>query len=220
MTPQPKAPCLDEIDRVAVQLSDSGQPCDDPEYALITFERQANGLIEPQLMRLPSSGLPCLPRWRVFDALCEQRAQRCVDSELRVRGRCVTPERYLSLWRAAMLKALPPSELATQRGLRLLADLVARRSAMHSGTRRGSAPFVSFADFEAHYSAHLRAEPNGFVGLTLDLSQLQALGHARYFEALALESKQAEASLRLRLALEVTEIPLLNAEASSHVLSH
>lgn len=219
-TPSASQLPVNEIARAVVALPKDATLYGDTHFVAIVWDAPGDGNApRPSILGADSLALPYLPPYRLIDLLCGDRAMRAVDGSLQVRQRKVTPEAYLGLWRAALLVAFTPDELADRLGLKVLvtlgAALAPARQARSSWT---SSPFKGFADFEAAYGARFVLGPtaSGASGfhVTLDLREATAARDAFYGRDFVSDRDDAEGYVEMALVSERTALHALPADGA------
>lgn len=175
---------VNEIGRFLVRLPENATFYGDPHYVPIAFEATDDGC-ESRIVGIPAARLVYLPKYRVIDTLCGDRAQRTVDESLVVRGKPITPERYLALWRQGLAEAAPPTILAARHGLRICAVIDAPLEPLWKAKQPWSgSPFETFDELHARYASQIKDLNNGRFRLEFDLRVDDAARDAFYAEAL------------------------------------
>lgn len=202
------SPTINEHARAAIALPVDTTFYSDTQYIAIAWDIPGDGSApRPDILFSEPNHLPFLPKYRLIDLLCGDRARKAVDGTLRVQGRVVKPEAYLGLWRAALTEALTPSTLADHYGLRLLVTLGAALEPVHAAKSSWtSSPFTTFSEFEGLYGDRFTHAPtaDGRPGLelTLDLRQPNAARDAFYAESLISRNAAAASYVRTWLSAE------------------
>ena len=80
---------VNEIGRLVVRLPENAKFYGDSHYVTIAFEASDDGC-ESRSVGIPVARLVYLPKYRVIDALCGDRALRTVDEVLVVYGKPIT----------------------------------------------------------------------------------------------------------------------------------
>lgn len=158
---------IDEVARVVVKL-----PADATWYGMETFVPIVVDSIQPhhKLLLDCSRGMEYLPAYRLFERLCEDRAERALMGHLRIDGLVVQPERYLALWRKAIAEAVTPHELGARFGLRLVVHLRGNICALTGRTTSWSnGSFRDMEPFCRKYQDQLTVYDRGDFSLDLDL---------------------------------------------------
>ena len=175
---------VNEIGRFLVSLPENATFYGDSHYVPIAFEATDDGC-ESRIVGIPESRLVYLPKYRVIDALCGDRAQRTVDEALVVCGKPITPERYLALWRQGLDEAAPPAILAARHGLRVCAVIEAPLEPLWKATQPWSgSPFETFDELHARYASQIQDLSDGRFRLAFDLRVDDAARDAFYAEAI------------------------------------
>ena len=175
---------VNEIGRFLVRLPENATFYGDSHYVPIAFEATDDGC-ESRIVGIPEARLVYLPKYRVIDVLCGDRAQRTVDEALVVCGKPVTPERYLALWRQGLDEAASPAILAARHGLRVCAVIEAPLEPLWKAKQPGSgSPFETFDELHARYASQIKDLNNGRFRLEFDLRVDDAARDAFYAEAL------------------------------------
>lgn len=199
-------PPLNELGRVAVALPAEATLYGDTHFVAIAWDSASDGTEpQPTILGADRQALPYLPRYRLIDLLCGDRAMRTVDGALRVQHRTVTPEAYLGLWRAALQQPLEPAALAERHGLKILVTLGAALAPVRtSRSTWTSSPFATFAEFEATYGARFTgitmADGQPGFELVLDLREPDAARDAFYAESFVTQRNDAAGHVRMSLA--------------------
>lgn len=180
---------VNEVERVAIVLPEGTTFYADLRYVSITWdmdtsEGDAQGNTTGQIIGGHCKSLPFLARYELFSNLCADRAMCTVDGSLRVNGQIITPERYLSLWRATLKHPVTAEQFTERHGQQVL--LVLGAPVMSLRGRRSSwtsSPFAHFDDFEAAYQGRIeyRTDEGGErFELALDLREPDAARDAFY----------------------------------------
>ncbi|QDL38548.1 hypothetical protein [Rhodoferax sediminis] len=109
---------------------------------------------------------------------------RTVDGSLRVHGQIITPERYLSLWRATLEHPMTAAQFTERHGQQVLLVLGGPMTPLR-GQRSSwtSSPFAHFDDFEAAYRDRIEYRTDGggeHFEIALDLCEPNAARDAFY----------------------------------------
>jgi len=219
---------LDEVDRVIVNVGANCPFFGAPHYVAIAVDRASSGTARPNLISRRSFGCAFLTQSEVFYALCEDRAQRCVDKRFRVNGRVIAPEQYLTLWRRVLSQSISAGDLKKRCGAQLFGILggpIARLRGVKSPW--SDSPFKSFDDFEHRYATQLEYGPEDSFLLRLDLA---ASGTARdlyfaerfFFRQEIRQDKRSIARLELDIQAPIVapDIGLALREGNSHVIQN
>lgn len=175
---------VNEIGRFLVKLPENATFYGDPHYVPIAFEATGDGC-ESRLVGIPQARLAYLPKYRVIDALCGDRAQRTVDEALVVCGKPITPERYLALWRQSLAEAAPPAILTAEHGLRVYAVIETPLAPMWKAKAPWSgSPFETFDEMHARYASQIQDLSDGRFRLEFDLRVDDAARDAFYAESI------------------------------------
>ena len=175
---------VNEIGRFLVRLPQNATFYGDSHYVPIAFEATADGC-ESRIVGIPEARLVYLPKYRVIDMLCGDRAQRTVDEALVVCGKPITPERYLALWRQGLDEAAPPAIMAAMHGLCILAVIEAPLEPLWKAKQPWSgSPFETFDELHARYASQIKDMSDGRFRLEFDIRFDDAARDAFYAEAL------------------------------------
>lgn len=194
-----------ERTRVAVALPPDATSSGEALFVPITWEdTNDDGAGRPRILRDPHGALPSFTSRRLIGFLCQDRATRTVDGNLKLWYGEVSPEDYLRLWREALKSPLTPAQLAERHGLCLRVTLCATLDRVR-GMRCPwpNAPFETFEHLEAFYGTrliHITAEAGETrFGLSLDLREPEAARHAFYVESLLAQTGDTQAGIRVTL---------------------
>lgn len=146
-----------ERTRVAVALPPDATSSGEALFVPITWEdTNDDGAGRPRILRDPHGALPSFTSRRLIGFLCQDRATRTVDGNLKLWYGEVSPEDYLRLWREALKSPLTPAQLAERHGLCLRVTLCATLDRVR-GMRCPwpNAPFETFEHLEAFYGTRL-----------------------------------------------------------------
>jgi hypothetical protein len=207
-----RQPPINEVDRVVIALPADTTFYSNVHYVAVAFDASSEA-VTPSILG-SSRCLAFLPRHQIFSALCGDRSIRSVDHHLLVKGKPVTPEQYLGLWRTALKQPCSSDEFADRRGYALIAVLGGVLEKLRGvSSPRTSSPFPMFDDFEAAYSDKMVLLDEGCkFRLELDLRQENTARDAFYGEALLAQVDDrcdVSASLMLR-QIEVPGNPGIN----------
>lgn len=174
------ATAINEVGRFITKLPADATIYSSPVYVPVVFD-QLDGRVHPSILTRGSKSLGYLAAYEVIGyLLCEDRAQRVVDRQLLLMGKAVTPERYLSAWRASVEGAGTPEDLYRAHGLALCATITAPIERLRGcKTSWSSSPFATFSQVEDRFRDALRAQDGRFE-LRLDLRAPQAARDAYY----------------------------------------
>ena len=174
------ATAINEVGRFITKLPADATIYSSPVYVPVVFD-QLDGRVHPSILTRGSKSLGYLAAYEVIGyLLCEDRAQRVVDKQLLLMGVAVTPERYLSAWRASVEAAGTPDDLHRSHGLVLCAAISApiERLRGHKSSWTCS-PFSTFSQVEDKFRDSWRSQ-NGRFELRLDLRAPNAARDAYY----------------------------------------
>lgn len=162
---------IDEVDRFVVRLPDDASFHSMPVFVPVAFDRQADGRTTPVLLGGVGERLRYLAQYEVFYALCGDRAQSCVDAVVVCGGQRIEPEKYLALWRQALVQAQPAAVLTQRYGLSLSAVLEGVVAKLRGRrTSWSSSPFERFDEFERKYRNQLVGLADDRFRVSLDLT--------------------------------------------------
>ncbi|KZT16320.1 hypothetical protein A1D30_12590 [Acidovorax sp. GW101-3H11] len=212
-----------ERTRVAVALPPDATSSGEALFVPITWEdTNDDGAGRPRILRDPHGALPSFTSRRLIGFLCQDRATRTVDGNLKLWYGEVSPEDYLRLWREALKSPLTPAQLAERHGLCLRVTLCATLDRVR-GMRCPwpNAPFETFEHLEAFYGTrliHITAEAGETrFGLSLDLREPEAARHAFYVESLLAQTGDTQAGIRVtlgRVAQPPHRLPVFDWQAN------
>ena len=171
---------IDEVGRVVVRLEPDATIYGEDAYVALAFDEIA-GQARARLLHDRSRHHTYLARYQLIDLLCSDRAARTVDETLLVKGRPITPERYLRLWRAALAEALSPPALEARHGLKVVAVLEGPLEPLR-GTRAfwTSSPFQTFDEFFDRHASRIQLLAEGRFRVEFDLGEAHGARDAYY----------------------------------------
>lgn len=177
-------PPANEIERVAIVLPQDTTFYHDQRYVAVAWDKDTAGATTGQIIGDHRQRLPFLAGYLLFSKLCGDRAMRTVDGSLRMHGQVITPERYLSLWRATLAQPITAEQFTERHGQQVLlvlgAPLAPLRDQRSTWT---SSPFAHFDDFESAYRDRIEYRTDGgseYFEIALDLREPNAARDAFY----------------------------------------
>lgn len=171
---------VNEVGRVVIHLPEDAIFYEARSYLPVVID-QVDGMNRPALLRSGGQNLHYLAGYEIFNTVCSDRAQRTVDQALLVDGAPITPERYLTLWRAAIKGSVPINTAAREHGFDVVAILSGPRAEMAGAKATWTnCPLGSFAAFEAKYRRHFSAAGDGSFRVELDLARPDAARDASF----------------------------------------
>lgn len=181
--PEPIRP-PNEIERVAIVLPQGTTFYHDQRYVAVAWDIDTGGDTTGQIIGGHHKHLPFLAPYELFSSLCGDRAKRTVDGSLRMNGQVITPERYLSLWRATLAQPVTAAQFTERYGQQVLLVLGAPLAPLR-GQRSAwtSSPFAHFDDFESAYHDRIEYRTDGgseHFEIALDLREPNAARDAFY----------------------------------------
>jgi len=175
--PAPSRPA-NEIKRVTIVLPQDTTFYHDQRYVALAWDMDTGGATTGQFIGDHRQRLPFLAGYQLFSKLCGDRAMRTVDGSLRVNGQVITPERYLSLWRATLAQPITAEQFTERHCQQVLLVLGAPLAPLR-GQRSAwtSSPFAYFDDFEAAHRDRIEYRTDGgseHFEIALDLREPNA----------------------------------------------
>jgi len=145
---------INEVGRAIVTLPNSPHryPWENDSVIALAIDRSEFSF-KGSIVGSRKRNLGYLSGYQIVPALCEDRAQRCVDKALVVEGKAISPENYIGLWRAAKTTPITLEEVFRIYGIRLVASFSGPVDRMvGKKSRRNSESGLLFDDLLQKYA--------------------------------------------------------------------